>query len=97
MNLKMELKIMKTLDQLVSQEQAHIDELKKNDDLDSALMTALNQHTQLIKDLREQLKAAGTDQAKLDQLGQMMDQVAQQQQANAQKKADAIKANTEAA
>lgn len=86
----------KTLDQLLEQEQTNIDNLKKNDDLDNSLLTALGQNTQLIKDLRQQLKDAGTDSAKLEQLGAMMDQVAASQQTNAQRKADAIKAGTEA-
>lgn len=87
----------KTLDELLTQEQQNIDQLKANDDLDNSILTALGNQTQLIKDLRQSLKDAGTDPAKLDQLGQMMDQVAAAQQQNAQKKADAIKANTDAA
>lgn len=94
---KLEDYMAKTLDQLLAQEQQQMDQLKANDDLDNSILTALGQNAQLIKDLRQNLKDAGTDQAKLDQLGQMMDQLAAAQQQSAQKKADAIKAGTDAA
>lgn len=86
----------RTLDDLLAQGNKVLDGVTKNTDLDNSIITVLNTDTQLLRDLRKQLAEAGQDPAKLEALGTLMDQVAASQDAAAQKKADAITANTDA-
>lgn len=87
----------KTLDDILAQGQTVLAGVTKNNDLDDSIIKTLNADTAILKDLRAQLAAAGTDPAKLQALGTLMDQVAAAQDAAAQKKTDAITANTSAA
>lgn len=86
---------------LIDDLQAKMDQatasIQKNSDLDDSIILALAADTQTIKDLKAALDTAGTDPAKLQALGQAMDAAIAKSEADAQKKADAIKAGTPAA
>jgi chromosome segregation ATPase len=71
--------------------------IQKNTDLDDSIIAMLTAETQQIKDLKAALDAAGTDPAKLQALGEAMDALIAKSDAEAQKKADAVTANTPAA
>lgn len=94
--LKGNQRMAKTLDELLAQGDKVMAGVTKNTDLDASIITILNTDTGLLRELRAQLAAAGQDPAKLEALGTLMDQVAAAQEAAAQKKADAITANTDA-
>lgn len=84
----------RTIDDILAQGQTVLTGVTKNTDLDDSIITMLNAETATLKDLRGQLAAAGTDPAKLEALGTLMDQVAAANDSNAQKKTAAITANT---
>lgn len=84
----------KTLDDLIAQGQTALDQITKNTDLDNSIIALVNANTQTIKDLRAQLATAGTDPAKLEALGAIMDGLVSQGAAQGQAVADAVTANT---
>lgn len=90
-----------TLMPLIDDLQAKMDQatasIQKNSDLDDSIIAALAAETQQIKDLKSALDTAGTDPVKLQALGQAMDAAIAKSEGEAQKKADAITANTPAA
>lgn len=92
----METSMAKTLNDILAQEQTVLDQVRSNSDLDDSILKIVQADAQKITDLKAQLDAAGTDPAKLQQLGDLMDQIAAQQNASAQKKVAAITANTPA-
>ncbi len=71
--------------------------IQKNTDLDDSIIAMLTAETQQIKDLKAALDAAGTDPAKLQAVSDAMDALIAKSDAEAQKKADAVTANTPAA
>jgi len=71
--------------------------IQKNTDLDDSIIAMLTAETQQIKDLKAALDAAGTDPAKLQAVSDAMDALIAKSDAEVQKKADAVTANTPAA
>ena len=87
----------KTLDQIIQQANDTLAQVTKNTDLDQSIIGIMNGQAATLKDLRAQLAAAGTDAAKLQQLGDAMDTLAAKATAEGQVTADAVTANTPAA
>lgn len=87
----------KTLQDIIDQGKATLDQVTKNTDLDNSIIAIVKANAQTITDLRAQLAAAGTDPAKLAELGDVMDQLAAKATAEGQATADAVTANTPAA
>lgn len=87
----------KTLDDLIAQGNATLAQVTKNTDLDQSIIAIVNAQAATLTDLRAQLAAAGTDPAKLAQLGDIMDQLAAKATSEGQATADAVTANTPAA
>jgi len=73
--------------------------IDKNTDLDNSILATLAADTQAMKDLKAALDAAlaNGDQAKLQEVSTAMDALIAKSEAEAQKKADAVTANTPAA
>lgn len=73
--------------------------IQKNTDLDDSIIAMLTAETQQIKDLKAALDAAiaAGDPAKLQAVSDAMDALIAKSDAEAQKKADAVTANTPAA
>lgn len=91
------LKMAKTLDEILKQSHDTLDAVTRETDVDQGILRVVADQAQQIKDLRERLAEAGTDPAKLAELGGIMDQLATKVAANSQSVADAIKAHTPAA
>lgn len=89
--------IMALIDDVLAKGDAAIAATQKNTDLDNSIIGMLNAETATIADLKTALANAGTDPAKLQALSDTMDKIIQNNNDNAQKKADAITANTPAA
>jgi hypothetical protein len=89
--------MMPLIDDLQTKMDAATASIQKNSDLDSSIIQMLNAESQQIKDLKAALDAAGTDPAKLQVLSDAMDQLIAKSDAEAQKKSDAVTANTPAA
>ena len=89
--------MMTLLDDLSGKMDAANASIQKNSDLDDSILAALAAESQQIKDLKAALDAAGTDPARLQALSDAMTALITKSDAEAQKKADAITANTPAA
>jgi hypothetical protein len=87
----------KTLQELIDQGNATLAQVTTNTDLDNSIIAIVNAQAATLTDLRAQLAAAGTDAAKLAELGDVMDALATKATAEGAVTADAIKANTPAA
>lgn len=87
----------KTLQDIIDQGNAALTQIAKNTDLDNSIIALQKASAQTITDLRAQLAAAGTDPAKLAELGDVMDQIAAKTAAEGQTVADAVTAGTPAA
>jgi chromosome segregation ATPase len=88
--------LMPLIDDLQGKMDAATTSIQKNSDLDDSIIALLNAETQQIKDLKAALDAAGTDPAKLKAISDAMDALVAKSDAEAQKKADAVTANTPA-
>lgn len=84
----------RTLDDLITLQNKAIENAQKNTDLTGSVLNILSTDTQLLRELRDQLAAAGEDPAKLEQLGSLIDGVISMQESEANRKAAAISANT---
>jgi len=87
---------MPTIDELNAKADATLAQITAETDIDKAIAKIVTDQTEAIKALKAQLEAAGTDQAKLDQLGQTMDAILATNTSNTQIVADAVTANTPA-
>ena len=88
---------MSLLDDLSGKMDAANASIQRNSDLDDSILAALAAESQQIKDLKAALDAAGTDPVRLQALSDAMTALIAKSDAEAQKKADAITANTPAA
>lgn len=89
-------KMAKTLDDLIQQANDTLAAVTKNTDLEGSIIALQKASAQQIKDLKDQLAAAGTDPAKLQTLSDTMDALAAKVAAEGQAAADAVTANTPA-
>lgn len=96
-DLVVETMIMPTLDELNAKADQTLNEVRAETDLNNAIAKVVTDQNDTIKSLRDQLAAAGTDQAKLDKLGETMDQILATNTSNTKIVSDAITANTPAA
>lgn len=87
----------KTLQDIIDQGNATLAQVTTNTDLDNSIIAIVNAQAATLTDLRAQLAAAGTDAAKLAELGDVMDQLAAKTVAEGVVTAEAVKANTAAA
>jgi hypothetical protein len=92
----METAIMPTIDELNAKADETLAQITAETDIDNAIAKIVTDQNEAIKALKAQLEAAGTDQAKLDQLGQTMDAILATNTSNTKIVADAITANTPA-
>lgn len=88
--------VMPLIDELKVKADATLAKAQANSDIDDAILTIVTGQAQSIRDLKAALDAAGTDPAKLAALGATMDQMAAVIDADKQKVADAVTANTPA-
>lgn len=87
-------KVMPLIDDLQAKADALLVSVQKNSDVDDSILEVVTGQAQTIRDLKTALDAAGTDPAKLAALGATMDQLAAKVDADSQKVADAVTANT---
>lgn len=87
----------KTLEEILAQGRETLAQIKANADLDRSIYDALKQRDDRLAELTEQLKAAGTDPAKLAELAALMDELTAAANAERDASVEAIKASTPAA
>lgn len=92
-----ELTIMPLLDDLETKMNTATAEVAKLNDKDDSMIAMLSAYYQQLKDLRQALADAGTDQGRLQKLGDAMDAMTQNIDARIAKQTDAINANTDPA
>jgi uncharacterized coiled-coil protein SlyX len=80
----------RSIDEVLAQGRAVLVEVAANTTVEAKVYTLLSGQAQTIKDLRDQLAAAGTDPAKLEELGTILDQLHAQVQAQTDEAAAAV-------
>lgn len=88
--------LMPLIDDLQTKANDNLAKAQANSDIDDSILQVVTGQAQSIRDLKAALDAAGTDPAKLAALGATMDQMASIIDADKQKVADAVTANTPA-
>lgn len=85
----------RTIDDILAQGQAVLLEVQANSTVEAKVYTLLSGQAQTIKDLRDQLAAAGTDPAKIEAVGVLLDQLHAQIQAQSDEAAAAVPSEPE--